>query len=490
MATNLFQNANEQYFIDLCIKNFSENLLWIVNSDSYIRQPCYSSRARACYYLIFDEFEQKDLAKLKYVQGEFPEFFLNFLTKNELDYYPSQGKWQFCFSPIVYNKTGDMPIASVKKSDHIEAIRQAIFGIGHIARLYFLRDLDKKTHTWAVRQVGWAFRYAELGIVKLWNYIQTGQYDINFNINIKSEIEWLCAVNANWVKYEAEFLSDVEEYRKASLKLNAIVEYFSNELTSLSDSSYYVEASSDEYNQEKYRFIGVFRDELIKEFGGNLKAFYLHGSAARGDQHKNSDIDSIAVLSELDAETLKKLRNLLSKFKGISISTLSLNDLINYPAFRFYSICLGSKKMYGEITFKVINSDQNVLDGITNNLYTILQIARAYLLIENYGPRAPYVLTLMMKLCDHGCMRLIIRLQTGSFPDKKEEVKDFFRENPIASEVIGYLLNVNSEEEYIKNALLEGDSNPLKQNYMLQVKFVQSFLQKVKELTKLDAKSI
>jgi len=475
------QNAAEQYFVKFCVENFSDNLLGIINTDSYIRQPCYSSRAKECYYLILLEFSQSDLVKLKYIQGEFPEFFLNYLTHNELKSYPSHGKWQFCFSPALYLKAEQPSLIFAEKSEHIEAIRQALFGIGHIARLYFLRDLDNKTHTWAVRQLGWALRYAEHGILKLWNYLDVGTYDIGSIVEIKNEIQWLLEVNSRWRHWENEFLSEVEKYREASLKLNVIVEYFSEKLINITHSAYYVENTDDNYDTNKYAFISTFRNDLIQVFNKDLKAFYLHGSAARGDQHQQSDIDSIAIFSQLNENILKKLRKIVSKYPGISVSSLSLNDLINYPSFRFYSICFGSKKMYGNITFNMLNSDQDMQKGILNNLYTILQVARAYLLVENYGPRAPYMLKLMAKLTDHGCMRLIIQRKIGVFPNKKEEVKDFFKEDYMATKMINYVLDMNRFDEEIKTELLQGNNIPLKEKFLFLIDFVKYFLEKLQD---------
>lgn len=454
------------------MESFAENLLWVVNTDSYIRQPCYSVRTRAQYYLIFEHLNSTIYQKLKYIQGEFPEFLLNYLTESEIYLYPEHGRWQFYFFPILYNKK-NKPIIEVNREDNIKAIEQALFGIGHIARLYYLRTLDSKTHTWAVRQLGWALRYAEFGIIKLYNYIISSKYEVFFPVEVQEEIEWLIFVNANWVQYENELLSDVSIYQEASLKLNGIVECFSKCLAKdRVEVVGYINDDSNEYDNISFNFIAYFKSDLENEFKDDLMAFYLHGSAARGDQYAGSDIDCIAIFKQLDTVTIMRLKSIISKYDNISVTPLSLNGLINYPDFRFYGLCLGSRKISGHISFQFVNSKAKMIQGMLNNLFTILQVSRAYLLLESYGPRAPYMLKLMMKLSDHGYMRLKIMLETDSFPNKKEAVRQFFKNDTNATLIMEYLLDIPHIDKKISVAVQNGDYEPIKAQYHLLLQFV------------------
>ncbi|MBN8827878.1 MAG: nucleotidyltransferase domain-containing protein [Sphingobacteriia bacterium] len=475
-------NISEKYFIKLCKDTFDDNLIYIINTDSYLRQPCYSSKARNYYYLILEKLDNQQLNALKYLQGEFPEFILNCLSYEELENYPSHSKWQFIFSPIIYNKYNVL-IEHLNTQDYVDSIANAIINVGHIARLYYLSDLDDKSHTWAVRQLGWALRYAEKGIVNLWNYIQIGEYsNSNTDLNITGEIEWLITINNFWEKFEYELLQNIEEYKKASLILNRIVQYYSEKLATNITNSNFIEDSSNEYDESKFHFISLITNDLKQKFNDNLRTFYLYGSAARGEQHKTSDVDSIVVFDKLDDDTLAVLREIKVNHPNLSIYSLSINDLIIYPSFKYYTQNLGSKKIYGNISFKPANSLDDIINGMINNLFIIIQISRAYLIGENFGPRAIHLLKLMMKLADHGCMRLLINYYKKEFPQNKEEVKAFFKEELLANKVIDFVININDEADKIKASLLNGNNSLITENYQLLISFAKDFYSKVKKL--------
>lgn len=207
---------------------------------------------------------------------------------------------------------------------------------------------------------------------------------------------------------------------------------------------------------------------------------YLSGSAVRGDQHKDYDIDTIAVFSKLDDEVLRRLRAVLSKYKKTSVYSLSVNDLASYPLCRYYTLNLGSKKIYGGISFTPFSSSEEIIDSIVNNIYIILQISRSYLLVENYGPRSVELINLMMKLADHGCMRLLIYYLSSTFPDIKEEVKHFFKDSVHAYSVINAVINMNELKTELKRLLLRGATELIVGKYNLLLSFAEEFQEKLK----------
>lgn len=212
-----------------------------------------------------------NLPKIKYIQGEFPEFFLNYLIEDELRIYPKHGRWQFNFSPIIYSKDDLLPF-ELKQEDSIKAINHAIISVGHIARLYYLRDFDEKTHVWVVRQLGWALKYAENGIVKLYNYTYHKIYSNHIkHKDILNEIEWLLNTNKNWVATEKLYLSSVNEYRIASLRLNKIVQFFSEKNAKSATKLNFTENSSNNYDIERHEFVASLRSDLIKEFDNKFE---------------------------------------------------------------------------------------------------------------------------------------------------------------------------------------------------------------------------
>lgn len=473
--------VNEKYFIKTCVELLGENLQYIVNTDSYVRQPCYSARGTECYYLIIQDDKKNTLEKIKYIQGEFQEFILNYLTLSEIQTYPSQGKWQFVFSKILYNKT-DLPILEASPEEHRKALQQALVGVGHIARHYYLREMDIKTHTWAVRQLGWALKYAEYGILRLWNYVESGSYTSNIHpyAEIKNELEWLLNANNNWAKLEKELLEKADNYKYASLKLSHIQEYFSKKLSNITNNDNYVVLKQNEYNDVGIVDITNFKNDLSTNFKENIRSLYLSGSAARGDQTKSSDIDTIIIFDELNDEVLIKLSNIIIKYEKFSAYTLSVADLKIYPEFRYYTLNEGTKKVFGDISFKEALKDITILDGILNNIFTILQVSRSYLLANNYGPRSIHMLKLMMKLADHGCMRPLAKYTTGFYPDKKDAVKSIYIDNIFASEVIDFVTDMDNNIKNIQESLLQGNQKPLTEAYLLLDHFAKEFREKQK----------
>lgn len=466
--------VNIKYFIAQCLKVVGDNLVFIINTDSYLRQPCYSSRARDFYYLIVYQSDERLIARIRYIQAEFPELCINYLTASELLSYPAQGKWQFSNSPIVYSRDEKESAIVSTKEDNLQAISQAIVGVGHIARLYYLRSMNLKSHTWAVRQLGWAFRYTENGIVKLYNLIVNGTYTLNNSENNKAnDVSWLSDINNSWETHEKALLKNNDVYQKYALRLNSIVQYFSEAISSYYENKNFIEDISYEYNKESYPFISDFREEIMAALPNDLLTLYISGSAARGDQHAGSDIDTIAVFSKLDNEVLSKLRAVITKYKDISVYSLSIYDLISYPSFRYYTLNKGTVKIAGKISFVSMNND--LYSILVNNLYIIRQISRSYLILNTYGERAVHLLRLMMKLADHGCMRPYINLKSGQYPSKKEIVAKYFENIEVASEVLNYLNNLNNNYEDSVNSCVEGNHEPIINGFTLLNRFSLEF---------------
>ena len=472
----MMAKINIEYFRLQCKELFSDELIFIFNTDSYIRQPCYSSRARDFYYLVLANCDDSTLSRIKYLQGEFPELFINYISIAELHDYPAQGKWQFVFSAMIYAKDG-VKLLEASMEDNLQAISQAIVGVGHIARLYYLRSLKPKTYTWGVRQLGWAMRYAENVIVKLSNYILTHNYNIEgLEPDVSNDVSWLVEVNLNWEMHEKLLLAEPYQYQQYALRLNKIVQCFSRLLAPHYENKYYVHDKANSADDPKFASLASLKSDMTDALGDNLLALYVSGSAARGDQHARSDVDTIGVFASLDSEVLDIVRDVLKKHENTSVYSLSLNDLAVYPRFRYYMLNESTVKIAGTISLLPKQTTPDYFQSIGNNIFTILQISRSYLVLNSFGQRAVHLLRLMMKLADHGCMRPYIQLKKGEYPKKKQDVCEFFNDGGLPLEIINIVDDMNAYYDANLLALKQGNTQPVIDGFALLNKFVAEFM--------------
>ncbi|WP_080745043.1 nucleotidyltransferase domain-containing protein [Cupriavidus necator] len=339
-------DARTQYFLacaqDLC----RENLAGIARTDSYLRQPDYFSRASGHYYLILREAAgQKAVFRVRYLQAEFPELVLNYLTERELAGYPAHGVWQFHTCAWLYRNDIVDLVLKDGESDLPEAVRQAIFGSAHAARLYYLRDLPAKTHTWGVRQLGWAMRYAENAICKLLGLLKTGEYQIRTVAGLNEEdIGWLMHANENWQPLEHRLLENVDEFRHTAARLSGIIECYSKHMVSCYRDTQPLVAEEAEAPPESIR---AMTEPIVMAmsdtFGNRMLSYYLHGSAARGDMRADSDIDTMAVFDHVDAEILERTRLIQRSFNKLTSSVYSVDNIKQYPKFRRYGLINGTR---------------------------------------------------------------------------------------------------------------------------------------------------
>ncbi|KKQ17868.1 MAG: hypothetical protein US31_C0014G0004 [Berkelbacteria bacterium GW2011_GWA1_36_9] len=77
-------------------------------------------------------------------------------------------------------------------------------------------------------------------------------------------------------------------------------------------------------NQIEKQALKEFKNQLIKKFGSNLVILKLFGSKARGDFHKESDIDVLVIIKNLNQKDKKWIieltYELLLKYNDINIS--------------------------------------------------------------------------------------------------------------------------------------------------------------------------
>src|SRR5437899_8891173 len=158
---------------------------------------------------------------------------------------------------------------------------------------------------------------------------------------------------------------------------------------------------------------------MIDTFSDRILSFYLHGSAARGDMRPVSDIDTMAVFDQVDAEILERTRIIQRAFNNLTISVYSVDNIKQYPTFRRYGLINGTRHIAGPLCFAQKSISTESAYGILNNAYTIRQMARGYLVAGCYGHRAHYMLSLMVKLADHGCLRPLQQLASNSYPENR-----------------------------------------------------------------------
>jgi predicted nucleotidyltransferase len=469
------------YFISTATEHLGNNLLGIALTDSFLRQPDYSSRGITQLYLVVRDESKNIIFVARYLQAEFPELIFNYVTLTELKKYPQHCIWQFSTAPWIYGQNFIAEVLNDMCSDDVEGVRQALFGVTHAARLYYLRKLPAKTHTWGVRQLGWALRCAEMGICNLTFQLEKSRIEpMVIPVEIEKDINWLFSCNRNWHELENKLLNKIDKFRNVASRLNKIAVHYVNHIETIYPQIKYKKIIAKPEIPSTLEFVLIPLIEALKSaLGEQLHAVYLHGSAARGDMRPGSDIDSIAIVDRVDQTVLEAIRVIQEQINNLTISIFSLNEINQYPAFRQYALINGVIRIFGNIAFDMSNSTNNDLYGILNNIYIIKQISRGYLISAQYGPRAHYMLSLMMKLADHGCLRPMKKLEMGIYEKKKESIKIYFSDQPEFSTILDYVSNLSDNEKEIQKYLLQGDSSKIEYKFKNLLNFSNIFINRL-----------
>lgn len=450
-------DARMSHLLAMARSLFGEELKGIARTDAFLRQPDYSSRAVDHVYLVFVPAPfSAHLARARYLQAEFPEIGFNYLTSDELIRFPPHGVWQFKLAQWIHGEQAALTLLHEVRCPSPEALRQAIFSIAHLARLYYFRAYVPKVHVWGVRQLGWAMRYVERGLLPLW----LGAADISPHRDPQSladDLAWVRRCNANWPAAEGEMLGSASAFQTAAMRLSRIAEEFCRELDATAGGN---EQSGDlaaEGRVSSPQASGSLVASLSRGLGSNLVAVYLHGSAARGDRHQRSDLDVIAVASEVDDMTLQRAREACTDHPRVSLNLMSLAGMRQYPRFRCYTLAAETtRRIHGVAALPSPSLRDDDLAAIDNNLCTIRQVSRAYLAGSSYGPRALSTAHLMVKLADHGCLRLLQKLETGAFPLSRDSSRKFHADTPSFAALLADIAGVSDLEHRMRDALLAG----------------------------------
>lgn len=462
-------DVRKQYFCNTAKYLFGNNLSGIAETDAFLRQPDYSSRAVGHYYLIVNEdYGEETVFATQYLQAEFPELSLNYLTERELASYPAHGLWQFNACLWHYRNSQIEHVLSVCEPDYSDALRQTVFATTHIARLYYLRDLPTKTHVWGVRQLGWAMRYVENGLSKLLGLLETRHHcPLPVAGMNKEDIRWLTYANSHWQTFERTLLENADSFRTAAAKLSAIVECYAQHIAAgYPDTQSVITQCADAPPAEIYTATSPIVDALQAAFGDRLLSLYLHGSAARGDMRPDSDIDLMVMFDCVDHPTLEQVRRIQHRFEKLTLSVYSLSNIRQYPTFRRYGLLNGTRHLAGPFCFAQGSSQTENVNAIMNNLYTIRQVARGYLVTGCYGQRAHYLLSQMIKLADHGCLRPLQQLQSHHYPENRAEVIAYFSGCELASALLNHATQLTAEEEVLRVQLMAGKHQVLTQQWL------------------------
>ncbi|MCW2479098.1 nucleotidyltransferase domain-containing protein [Candidatus Symbiopectobacterium sp. NZEC135] len=462
-------DARTQYFCTTAKYLFGDNLSGIAETDAFLRQPDYSSRAVGHYYLIVQEDGGEKMAcAAQYLHAEFPELSLNYLTERELADYPAHGRWSFHICPWPYRSTSTERALAAGEPDYPDALRQAAFATTHIARLYYLRDLPAKAHVWGVRQLGWAMRYAENGLSKLLGQLETRHHNpLSVAGMNKEDIRWLTYANSHWQPFERSLLENANTFRTAAARLSAIAECYTQHIAaSYPDTQNVIAQHAETAPAAIHAMTAPIVDALNAAFGDRLLSLYLYGSAAHGDMRPNSDIDLMAVFDSVDHPTLEQVRRIQHRFEKLSLCVYSLNNIRQYPTFRRYGLLNGTRHLAGPFCFAQTRGPSDNVNAILNNLSIIRQVARGYLVSGCYGQRAHYQLSLMVKLADHGCLRPLQQWQSLHYPTNRAEAITYFSSCEFASALLEHAARLTTEEEALRTQLMAGNRQGLTQHWL------------------------
>ncbi|QZN95766.1 nucleotidyltransferase domain-containing protein [Symbiopectobacterium purcellii] len=462
-------DARTQHFCITAKYLFGDNLSGIAETDAFLRQPDYSSRAVGHYYLIVHEDGGEKMAfAAQYLHAEFPELSLNYLTERELADYPAHGRWPFHTCHWPYRNASIEHALAACKPDYPDALRQAAFATTHIARLYYLRDLPAKTHAWGVRQLGWAMRYAEQGLSKLLGQLETRHHSpLSVAGMNKEDLRWLTYTNSHWQPFERSLLENANTFRTAAARLSAIVECYAQHIAAgYPDTQSVIAQRAETAPAAIHGMTAPIVNALNAAFGDRLLSLYLYGSAARGDMRPDSDIDLMAVFDSVDHPTLEQVRRIQHRFEKLSLSVYSLNTIRQYPTFRRHGLLNGARHLAGPFCFAQTSGPSDTVSTILNNLYSIRQVARSYLVSGCYGQRAHYQLSLMVKLADHGCLRPLQQWQSLHYPAHRNEAIDYFSDCGFASSLLEHASQLAQEEETLRIQLMAGNRQALTRHWL------------------------
>ncbi|WP_300002565.1 nucleotidyltransferase domain-containing protein [uncultured Cedecea sp.] len=445
------------YLVSVALEYLGNRLIGIVATDSYLRQPDYSSRAENHYYFILsDNLYQEDIWILRYIAREFPESLFNFIYEFELADYPPHVIWQFQFSEWLYKKNNYQ--ITMPERDVLEERRQAIFACCHLSRLYYIRNLNLKTHIWGVRQFGWAVRYALNGLFNL---------DQNDSLNEQETADrnWLIDFQNNWMQHKRKLTNSEAAFRDAASYLSEIASRKAEDLqrTHPVMDILVSAAGHDTYPENIASAVNAVRDRLTREIGPSLLSFYLHGSAARGDMRPGSDIDSFIIVDHVSRDVLERVRSIQSDNPPFTILVYSLAEVNHYPKFRRYGLVNGTKLVSGDLCLSFKPDINDDIAGIINNIFIVRQVARAYLIEGSYGERSHYIAALMAKLIDHGCLRPVQKLKMGIYPTSRAEIRSFFSDVASYTHILSFIDNLEFNEQTLQEALFRGDITLIEQ---------------------------
>lgn len=465
------------------ISTFGNELVAIARTDAFLRQPDYSSRSFDQVYLILKHASLPScIDSARYLQGDFPEISFNYLLGDELARFPRHGIWQFLHAQWIHGAEAAHELLGGAQFNTPEALRQAVFSVSHLSRLYYFREPTPKFHLWGVRQFGWATRYIERGLLPLWQKHASGQAPCIRGPSAE-DLDWVRSCNANWPEAERRMLQSVPVFQSAALRLSRIAEEYCGRLDTLSDpnqdqapDAHALIATPPEWN--------ALASPMALALGGKLVAIHLHGSAARGEQHERSDIDVLAVVTDADDRVLQGARKVAADHPRVSLGLLSLAGLRQYPRFRRYTLAPGlTRCIFGAATALPDPSTRgDDVAAVDNNLHTIRQVARAYLASGAYGSRAHAAAVLMVKLADHGCLRLLQKLATGVYPSTRAASRDFHEASSEFAELLIDIDQVSQIDARLRDTLLAGNRDTIESQFIRLLRFADACSQHVHEL--------
>ncbi|MCS3430431.1 nucleotidyltransferase domain-containing protein [Klebsiella sp. BIGb0407] len=340
----------------------------------------------------------------------------------------------------------------------LEESRQAIFSCYHLCRLYYIRNLNLKTHIWGVRQFGWSVRYAL-------NCLFNPDHGHSFSEQDISDRNWLIDIQHHWLQHKGKLTCSEDAFRDAVSHLSEIVSRRAEGLQRTHPvTSVLVSGSVHDTVPENIALVvnGV-KKRLAREMGSSLLSFYLNGSAARGEMRPGSDIDSFIIVDKVSRDILDTVKDIQSDNPPFTILVYSLAEINHYPEFRRYGLSHGIKWVSGDWCLRFKPDIHDDIAGIIINIFTVRKVARVYLIEGSYGPRAHYIAAIMTKLIDHGGLRPLQKRLTGIYPTSRAELRAFFTDRAPYACILSFIDNLESNEQTLKEALLKGNVSLIEQ---------------------------
>jgi predicted nucleotidyltransferase len=204
-----------------------------------------------------------------------------------------------------------------------------------------------------------------------------------------------------------------------------------------------------------------FRDDAVQLLGSSLVCLVYHGSRAKCEAHAESDYDSIIVVEEVNARTIKAVQKLLQRNPGFTTYLLGLGDIDGLPKGHLLEF-LHAKPLYGKVRVDKPSKDE-VRQYISHCRRDELSSIRHWLVLSHPQDKKARVAYYELKFV-YVYLSYLAFIETGKLPPTRKETIAYFENRKEYSLGIKLLHTLDDWE----NCKIKVAKNPDRYLFMLE----------------------